>query len=55
MTKGGPMIRHGKLIGVGEHGVIDLGVEIIHKPAFISEGPGGTIFGAPAAIGFIAW
>jgi len=55
VTKGGPVVRLGGLIGIGSHGVIDLGVDVVHKPAFIAEGPGGTIFGAHAAVGYVAW
>lgn len=54
-TNGGPVLRLGGLIGVGEHGMIDLGVDIVHKAAFLTEGPGGTIFGAHAGFGYVAW
>lgn len=55
LTKGGPVVRLGVLMGIGNHGVADLGLDILHKPAFLTEGPGGTIFGVHVGIGYVAW
>ncbi|MFO7609053.1 MAG: hypothetical protein R6X35_07625 [Candidatus Krumholzibacteriia bacterium] len=53
-TKLGLVLQLGGLIALRESMVLDVGVDMIHKPGIVlDDGPGGTIVGAHVGIGWI--
>lgn len=53
-TKPGLAFQFGWLVALGEQTVLDLGVDMIHKPGIVlDDGPGGTIVGAHVGIGWM--
>lgn len=55
-TKLGAILQLGGLFALGKNGVMDLGVDVVHKPGIFSDDEaGGTVFGAHVGFGYIGW